>query len=254
MTRYQSGGGLPTNDNAYKPLLNHDFPSTATNKKKAITRRCYGLIAAALAVFGVTSIYLSSQVPNHDEYSTFQNVGTQNLWGGDSRSVVAPGISYASFKYGLSQCQQITKQQQQKLTQQQREKEDTDDELPRRQRNPRGPVNTTLLVKNGYIWLGDRYLDGGDVLIKDGLILEVGLELSTDDENVKVINAEGRVITPGIVDMHTHATAASLPDLDATADENEMTHPTTPYVRKNGYSNDINLESQPENNKLIQIK
>ncbi|KAG2228204.1 hypothetical protein INT45_010996 [Circinella minor] len=230
MTRYQSGGGLPTIDNAYKPLLDHDFPSTATVKKKA-TRRYYGLIGTALAVFGITCIYLSSQIPNHDEYSTFQNVDTQNLWGSDSASVIAPGISYASFKYGLSQCQQITKQQQQKLTQKQREEQDTDEELPRRQRNPRGPTNTTLLIKNGYVWLGDRYLDGGDILIKDGLILEVGHDLSTDEKNVKVINAEGRVVSPGIVDMHTHATAASLPDLDATADENEMTHPTTPYVR-----------------------
>ena len=226
MIQRQSGGRSSTNDSAEKPLLDYDFPSTTTMKKKNATRRYCGTIAAAVAVFGIISIYLGSQAPNNGEHNTLKNneFDKPDFWGGDSGSVISPGISYASFKYGLSQCQKITKQQE--------EKEYLNRELPPRQRNPRGPENTTLLIKNGYIWLGDRYLDGGDILIKDGLILKVGHDLSTDEENVKEINAEGRVVSPGIVDMHTHATVYSLPGLQATADVDEITDSTTPYVRR----------------------
>ncbi|KAI9276924.1 hypothetical protein BDA99DRAFT_554869 [Phascolomyces articulosus] len=223
MTRHQSGGPS-TKNNVYQPLLDHPSLSSTiapyTKKKKSTTARL-GLIAAALTVFGITSIYLGTQLPSHDEYSTFDQVKTQGLWGSDNGPIVAPGISYASFQYGLSKCQQASAQE----TQQQPET------LSPRQRNPRGPSNSTLLIKNGYIWLGNRYLDGGDILIQDGLIVQVGHGLESIDENTKVIDAEGRVVSPGIVDMHTHATTASIPELDAVADENEMTHPTTPYVR-----------------------
>ncbi|KAI9468661.1 hypothetical protein BDB00DRAFT_777303 [Zychaea mexicana] len=232
-TRYQSGG-LPTNSSdAYKPLLDHpsqQFSAAPYYKKKSSTR--LGLIAAALTVFGVTSIYLGSQLPNNDEYSTFvTSVNAQGLWGGEGGSVIAPGISYTSFQYGLSKCQQHDVDQQQQQSTSSNKSSDSGSSLPR-QRNPRGPSNSKLLIKNGHIWLGDRYLDG-DILIQDGLIIKVqhGLEVPEDDENVRVIDAAGRVVSPGIVDMHTHATAASFPGLDALADENEMTHPTTPYVR-----------------------
>ena len=226
MTQHQSVGRSSANDNADKPLVNHDFPSTATMKEKNGTRRYCSVIAAAVAVFGIISIYLGSHARNNGEYNTLKNnvFDKRDIWGSDSGSVISPGISYASFQYGVSQCQKIAKQQE--------EKKYLNSELPRRQRNPRGPKNTTLLIKNGYIWLGNDYLDGGDILIKDGLILKVGHGLSTDEENVKEINAEGRVVSPGIVDMHTHATVYSLPGLQATADVDEVTDSTTPYVRR----------------------
>lgn len=80
------------------------------------------------------------------------------------------------------------------------------------------------------MWLGDRYLDG-DLLVEDGIIRDIQpsgvIDVNSSDQ---VIDAGGRVVTPGIVDMHSHMLAASFPGLDALADENEMTDPTTPYV------------------------
>ncbi|KAG2214564.1 hypothetical protein INT45_014298, partial [Circinella minor] len=192
---------------------------------KSTIHRYYGISAMLLIVVGIISIYLGSHTPNRSESTTLKTnpFNKGEPLSRDSGSVISAGISYGSFKYGLSQCQQITKQQQ--------EKQDKNKELPRRQRNPRGPTNTTLLIKNGYIWLGDRYLDGGDILIKDGLILEVGHGLSTDEDNVQEIDAKGRVVSPGIVDMHTHATVYSLPGLQATADVDELSDSATPYVR-----------------------
>ncbi|KAI8139957.1 hypothetical protein BJV82DRAFT_645934 [Fennellomyces sp. T-0311] len=204
MTRYQSGDPATRRNDTLKPLLDG-----RTRKKP--TR--LGLIAAALTLFGVTSIYLGIHLPSHEEYSTFDTVNAQGLWGGGNGGVVSPGISYASFQYGLSKCQ---------------EHQEKEIQPAERQRNPRGPSNSTLLIKNAHIWLGNRYLDG-DILVEDGLIRQVGPLLEAEPDT-RVIDAGGRVVTPGIVDMHSHMAAASFPGLDALADENEMTHPTTPYA------------------------
>lgn len=60
------------------------------------------------------------------------------------------------------------------------------------------------LIKNGYMVTRDNDLNQVDIWIKDGLIKGVGQfnakELSID----KVVNADGGLITPGLVDVHVH--------------------------------------------------
>lgn len=60
-----------------------------------------------------------------------------------------------------------------------------------------------LLIRNGLIvdgTGGDPF--HGDVAVKDGLIVEVGPRISGAAK--EMINADGRLITPGFVDVHTH--------------------------------------------------
>ena len=60
-----------------------------------------------------------------------------------------------------------------------------------------------LLIRTGTI------VDGtgadarrGDVAVKDGKVVSVGEHL--DGEAAEVVDAEGRLVTPGFVDIHTH--------------------------------------------------
>ncbi|KAI8866137.1 hypothetical protein GQ42DRAFT_111363, partial [Ramicandelaber brevisporus] len=46
-----------------------------------------------------------------------------------------------------------------------------------------------------------------------------------------IVDAAGRFVTPGIVDMHSHAGSESLPHLRASRDNNEGTNPTFPALR-----------------------
>lgn len=62
--------------------------------------------------------------------------------------------------------------------------------------------------------VGPDLIEGQDVLIKDGKITAIGAGLSAP-EGATVIGAEGRVMTPGFIDMHYHLALCSMaiPDL-----------------------------------------
>jgi 5-methylthioadenosine/S-adenosylhomocysteine deaminase len=64
-----------------------------------------------------------------------------------------------------------------------------------------------LLIKGGYVVTMDPAIGDqpdSDVLVRDGVIVEVrpGLEASAPD--VQVIEAQGRLVIPGLVDTHRH--------------------------------------------------
>lgn len=148
MARYSNSLGK-TNDNL--PLLR------PTQKPK--TRRIHlGIVAACVAVFGASSVfYLSGYLPTHTTFAT-RDIRDQGLWdnGNQQAQVVSPGISWSSFQYGLEQCQSIQQHDSDKQQQQQQQS----------RRNPRSAYHGKLLIKNGHMWLGDRYLDG-DLLVED---------------------------------------------------------------------------------------
>ena len=89
-----------------------------------------------------------------------------------------------------------------------------------------------LLIKNGYIKpMVGADIENGSVLIgDDGKIVAVGEDLSAP-EGCTVIDAEGRLVTPGCVDAHCHI------GLDNEAcgwegmDYNEIVDPITPHLR-----------------------
>ena len=57
------------------------------------------------------------------------------------------------------------------------------------------------VVKNARIFDGYRYING-DLSVSSGKI--VGIGESVELENVEVIDAGGKLLTPGLVDIHTH--------------------------------------------------
>ena len=69
-----------------------------------------------------------------------------------------------------------------------------------------------LLVKNALIFDGDSPdLIEGSVLIRDGFISEVGdVAAPTSLESSQIVDADGRVVTPGFLDNHFHAYGIDL--------------------------------------------
>lgn len=65
---------------------------------------------------------------------------------------------------------------------------------------------TTLLIKNGLLVDGTGCAaHPADVLVRDGIISAIGAANSIADDKIdECLNAQGKLITPGFVDVHTH--------------------------------------------------
>ena len=63
-----------------------------------------------------------------------------------------------------------------------------------------------LLIKNGYVkTMAGEDIDGGAVLIgDDGKIIAVGREVNLCEGADEVIDACGRLVTPGCIEAHSH--------------------------------------------------
>jgi len=89
-----------------------------------------------------------------------------------------------------------------------------------------------LLIKNGYIkTMAGKDIPNGCVLIgDDGKIRDIGEEM-TAFQDVTVIDAGGRLVTPGLVEAHCH-TGLSMSSLRwEGAEYNEKGDPVTPQMR-----------------------
>jgi len=83
-------------------------------------------------------------------------------------------------------------------------------------------TNATVLTGTG------ERIDNADVLIVDGKIKQVGVDLSAT--GIETIDAQGKWITPGIIDVHSHLGVYPSPSVESHSDGNEMTSPNTSEV------------------------
>ena len=93
------------------------------------------------------------------------------------------------------------------------------------QRFPGRP--TALVGATVFDGAGNRF-DNATVLFRDGEVVEVGTGLATDGYDV--VDAAGKFVTPGVIDIHSHLGDYPTPSVDAHSDGNEATSPMTPEV------------------------
>ncbi len=87
-----------------------------------------------------------------------------------------------------------------------------------------------VLLRNATVLTGTgERLDNADVLMQDGKIQAVGKGLAAPQGALSV-DATGKWITPGIIDVHSHLGVYASPGIDATSDGNEATNAVTANV------------------------
>ena len=87
-----------------------------------------------------------------------------------------------------------------------------------------------VLIRGGVVLTGDgERLDGADLLLRDGRIVGLGTGLDTPAGAV-VVEAAGKWVTPGLIDVHSHLGVYPSPGADAHGDGNEMSAPVTAQV------------------------
>ena len=90
------------------------------------------------------------------------------------------------------------------------------------------PTNTIFRNANVYDGEGNEFSEI-DLLIKDGKIIAMGSDLPGSSEFIEV-DATGKWITPGIIDIHSHMGVYSAPSVTTSSDGNESTSPVTADV------------------------
>lgn len=85
------------------------------------------------------------------------------------------------------------------------------------------------IIKNATVLTGTgERIENADLIIIDGKISAVGQNLVADDATV--IDAKGKWVTPGIIDVHSHLGVYPSPNAESHNDGNEMTNPVTAEV------------------------
>ena len=89
-----------------------------------------------------------------------------------------------------------------------------------------------LLIKNGYVkpMVGNDIENGYVLIGDDGKIVAVGADLAAP-EGAEVIDAQGRLVTPGCVDAHCHIGLDNQAMGWEGRDYNEIVDPLTPQMR-----------------------
>jgi imidazolonepropionase-like amidohydrolase len=86
-----------------------------------------------------------------------------------------------------------------------------------------------VLLRNATVLTGTgERLDGADVLMRDGRIASVGRALEAPDATT--VDATGKWVTPGIIDVHSHLGVYASPGTSSHQDGNEATSPVTANV------------------------
>ncbi|CDW98570.1 hypothetical protein [Sporisorium scitamineum] len=99
-----------------------------------------------------------------------------------------------------------------------------------------------VLIRNATLWTGNDHghevLHERDVLLSQGIIKRIA---HTNDNEflsetlkapvIKVVDAAGRWVTPGLVDMHVHLSVGALPALNGHDNVNSIGKNTNPYLR-----------------------
>lgn len=86
------------------------------------------------------------------------------------------------------------------------------------------------LITNVHIYDGrGQVIENGAVLMMDGNIAAVGADLEAP-EGAQVIDGEGKWVTPGIIDIHSHYGVSGSPQTNGNSDGNEITGPNTAEV------------------------
>ncbi len=91
------------------------------------------------------------------------------------------------------------------------------------------PSRPTIIRNATILTAAGPAIERGSILLRDGKIVAVGQTVAAPADAV-VVEAGGRWVTPGIIDVHSHLGVYAAPGIESQQDGNEMTNPNTAEV------------------------
>ncbi|MBX3172799.1 MAG: amidohydrolase [Gemmatimonadaceae bacterium] len=91
-------------------------------------------------------------------------------------------------------------------------------------------ASRTTLIRNVHIFTGvGPLMRNASILLQDGKVAAIGSNVTAPTDAV-VIDGQGKYVTPGLIDTHSHLGVYPAPGGPAHDDGNELTNPVTGYV------------------------
>ena len=88
---------------------------------------------------------------------------------------------------------------------------------------PAKPYNGMLIIRNGTIHVGNgQVIEGGSIEVRQGKITRVGKDIPVPADDVKVFDAKGRHIYPGLILSNSNLGLVEINSVRATADFREI--------------------------------
>lgn len=104
------------------------------------------------------------------------------------------------------------------------------------------PRKDTLITHATILDGMGRRLENAGVLMRDGKIVAVG-DLPSPPSDVTVIDASGRWVTPGLIDVHTHYGTSALPGTIVDHSASDTSELSSPNVADTWIEHAINVQS-----------
>jgi imidazolonepropionase-like amidohydrolase len=92
------------------------------------------------------------------------------------------------------------------------------------------PSGAVLITNATILTAAGPAIRNGSILMIDGKITVVGVNLRAVPSTVRIIDGRGKYVTPGIIDIHSHLGDYAAPGVSANSDGNEATNPNTANV------------------------
>ncbi|MBA4805411.1 MAG: amidohydrolase [Brevundimonas sp.] len=95
----------------------------------------------------------------------------------------------------------------------------------------RGLPRQNMAIVGGVVFTGaGQRIENGVVIVTDGRVAAVGDASTPVPAGHQVVDARGRFVTPGIIDVHSHLGVYPSPGVQGMSDGNEATSPNTAQV------------------------
>ena len=94
----------------------------------------------------------------------------------------------------------------------------------------KAPVTRATVIRNATILTAaGPEIERGSILLQDGKVAAVGQDVDAPADAL-VIDATGKWVTPGVIDVHSHLGVYAAPGIESQQDGNEATDPNTAEV------------------------
>ncbi len=103
------------------------------------------------------------------------------------------------------------------------------------------PRTDFLLVNAAILDGAGRRIDHGELLVRDGKVVQIGTVLA-HPASVRVIDARGRWVTPGIIDVHTHNGTYVVPLTDIDTESSDVSELNSPNVADTWIETAVNVQ------------